>query len=369
MRRENGDNLSMKTRILALNLTILTGLTSQARAAERYEYYNGIRGLGMGGAQVATVNDETAMLVNPAGLGRLRDYYITIVDPEAGIGAQAEAIMGTDVMKVTDPQATLEKTNANLDKHLHMRGQVFPSIVLPNFGIGLFGRTEVNAESVSETNTYKYHYTNDWAGVIGANIKLFNGIIKLGANARLTNHATIRRDDLATNATGLTVKSLAKEGIGVGSDAGIMIAAPTAWLPTIGAVYRDVGRTTYTLRDGMFLDATEKPDSTPSTLDVAIAIHPIVGKRARSTWTVEYRDAMSDDESETLTRRIHGGVEFNFADAFFIRGGMNQGYWTAGMELAIINYQFQAAAYGEEIGTKETPREDRRYVVKFAFRF
>lgn len=369
MRRVFDDNSNMKPALRALIFMFSAASAATAFAGERYEYYNGIRGLGMGGAQVATVNDETAMLVNPAGLGRLRDYYITIVDPEAGIGAQAEQIMGTDILKVTDPQATLEKTNANLDKHLHLRGQVFPSIVLPNFGIGLFGRTEVNAESVSETNTYKYHYTNDWAGVIGANFKLFNGIIKIGGNARLTNHATIRRDDLATNATGLTVKNLAKEGIGVGSDAGIMLAAPIAWLPTIGAVYRDVGRTSYNLREGMFLDTTEKPDSTPSTLDVAFAIHPIVGKRARSTWTVEYRDVMTDDENETPARRIHGGVEFNFADAFFLRGGMNQGYWTAGMELAIINYQFQAAAYGEEIGTKETPREDRRYVVKFAFRF
>jgi hypothetical protein len=61
--------------------------------------------------------------------------------------------------------------------------------------------------------------------------------------------------------------------------------------------------------------------------------------------------------------------ELNYADALFVRAGMNQRYWTAGLELSIVNYQFQAASYGEEIGDDVTPREDRRYVVKFAFRF
>jgi hypothetical protein len=39
------------------------------------------------------------------------------------------------------------------------------------------------------------------------------------------------------------------------------------------------------------------------------------------------------------------------------------------MELAMGNYQFQAASYGEDIGVDGSPKEDRRYEVKFAFRF
>ena len=49
---------------------------------------------------------------------------------------------------------------------------------------------------------------------------------------------------------------------------------------------------------------------------------------------------------------------------------MNQRYWTAGLELAIANYQLQLASYGEEIGTgPSATREDRRYIFKFAYRF
>src|SRR4051812_9789976 len=52
-------------------------------AREVRENYNGIRTLAMGGASIAVVNDETALLINPAGLGKLRDFYGTLFDPES----------------------------------------------------------------------------------------------------------------------------------------------------------------------------------------------------------------------------------------------------------------------------------------------
>ncbi len=69
----------MKKRVLPI-LLLMCG--THVYAQERYETYNGVRMLGMGGAGVATVNDETALLVNPAALGKLRDVFVTIVDPE-----------------------------------------------------------------------------------------------------------------------------------------------------------------------------------------------------------------------------------------------------------------------------------------------
>ena len=53
-----------------------------SQAAEIYERYNGVRPLGMGGAYVTTVNDETAIYSNPAGQGKVRDLFLTLIDPE-----------------------------------------------------------------------------------------------------------------------------------------------------------------------------------------------------------------------------------------------------------------------------------------------
>lgn len=366
MSRIKVDTKCMRNQFLAL-LFCMMGI---ANAQERYEFYNGVRMLGMGGAGVATVNDETALLVNPAGLGKLRDYFITVADPEVDIGSKTERIVGTDILKVTEPQEALRMGNSHVDSHQHSRAQVFPSIVIPNFGFGLLGKYEVNSEVVSGSpNQFQYHYTNDWAGVLGTNVRLFDGIIKLGANVRAVNRVEVKRDDIDVSSTGLTLKSLASEGIGLGTDAGILIAAPTRWLPTIGAVYRDIGRTSYTWKEGMFMNTSSRPSSTAESLDVGIAIFPILDNRIRSSWTVEYRDLLTMGDEDKQMRRLHAGMEINFADAFFIRGGMNQMYWTAGLELSMMNYQFQAASYGEDIGTSSKSREDRRYVVKFAFRF
>lgn len=349
--------------------TLLICGSATALAGERYEFYTGIRQMGMGGAGVATVNDETALLSNPAGLGRLRDYFITLIDPELEIGAETDKVAGMEAYRATSPQWALDKTKLNTDTNLHLKGQLFPSIVVPNFGIGVFWKNSVDALVNSTTNKFEYHYVNDYALVLGVNFRFFDGRIKIGTNARVTNRTEVHNETIDPTSTTLTLDSLASSGVGVGSDSGIIMTAPWAWLPSIAAVYRDVGRTSYTLRDGMTLTSTNKPESVPGTIDTAISIQPIIGKRFRSTWSVEYRDVGNVYEETDAMRRIHGGVEFNFADALFLRGGMNQRYWTAGLELSMMNYQFQAASYGEDIGADGTPKEDRRYEVKFAFRF
>lgn len=348
---------------------LLVTVCLKSYAGERYEFYNGVRALGMGGAAVAVVNDETALLYNPAGLGKLRDYFITIIDPEIAIGEKTEQIAGLDFLQMGNPQTALTKALVNPDLHNHVRTQVFPSLVVPNFGIGLFAKYETNAEYDTTTNKFKYDYTNDYAGVFGFNFRIYGGIIKWGFTGRIVNRVEVHRDDIDPASTSLSLSSLGSEGLGIGGDSGLMITAPVAYLPTLAAVYRDIGRTTYNFRDGMFLNTTTKPVSTAESVDVALAINPIHGKRWRSTWTVEYRDALTASKETDHSRRTHAGVEFNFADAVFLRAGMNQRYWTTGFELSVMNYQLQAAYYGEEIGTAAAPRGDRRYVVKFAFRF
>ncbi len=369
MRRDSDDLPCMKTRLLLLALGHILILSEPVMARERYEFYNGIRGLSMGGAAIGTVNDETALIVNPAGLGRLRDFYITIADPEVELGVQTEQVIGTGVMDVIDPQKVLDKAKEKPGKHLHTRAQVFPSIVVPNFGIGVFAKNVVDAEVNLAGDEFTYDYTNDYAIVAGFNFRFWDGIIKVGANGRVVNRTEVRRDDILTTETGLTLNNLAASGIGVASDAGLILTLPVASLPSISGVYRDLGGTNYSLRDGMFMTTANDPARTKSTLDTALSFQPILGKRTRSIWSLELRDALNVEEEKDIMRRAHFGVELNVADAFFLRAGMNQRYWSAGFELSTGNYQFQVASYGEDIGADEAPVEDRRYVAKFAFRF
>ncbi len=360
----------MKSSLFCIGISLLILQSSWAQARERYELYNGVRQLGMGGAAVAVVNDETALLINPAGLGKLRDYIFTLVDPEIDVGAKSLSVVNTQVTKPLNPQQTLDLLNEGfLDSHLHQRAQVFPSLVLPNFGLGVLGKYQVDAKVNSETNTFQYDYVNDFALVLGFNFRLFDGRIKLGFNTRFQNRVEVLRDDIASNSTDLSLGTLGSEGMGVGSDLGIILAAPWALLPTVAAVLRDVGDTKYSFKDGLLTSATTLPETTKQTLDVGVALFPIMGKGVRGTFTADYRDVMNVKEEKDSMRRVHVGAELNLSDILFLRAGMNQRYWTAGAEVAFLNYQLQLASYGEDIGVDEAPVEDRRYVVKFSYRF
>lgn len=349
---------------------------ASAQAGERLEFYNGIRALGMGGATIAVVNDETTLIQNPAALGKLRESYITVLDFEMDVGSETQSVVDSDIAAFMDPQDTLDQLELKPTKKFYQRAQTFPSLVFPNFGIGFLGKYETSATINTTTNKLDLKYTNDFAGVMGFNIRLFDGMVKIGGSGRVINRSQIIRDDIDTTEANLKMDTFGKEGIGVAADAGIMLAAPITWLPTIAAVYRDVGHTRYDTGSGLMHDTTDEPDPTKPTLDVAFALFPILGKGTRMTITGELRDVLKTVEDgqsgrpeDAVARRTHAGIEFNFSDFFFLRAGMHQRYWSAGIEIALFSYQLQLASYGEDIGTKADPEEDRRYVGKFTWRF
>ena len=67
--------------------------------------------------------------------------------------------------------------------------------------------------------------------------------------------------------------------------------------------------------------------------------------------------------------KYHFGFEWNSYDWFFLRGGMNQGYWTAGLEFSFSKFQLQLASFGEEVGDAIEKKESRNFILKFTTRF
>ncbi|MBX3032523.1 MAG: hypothetical protein KF865_01265 [Bdellovibrionaceae bacterium] len=343
-------------------------------ARERREFYNGIRALGMGGASVAAVNDETALYLNPAALGRLRDIYGTILDPELDISKNLPDM--SRVKGFSQPftiDSVLPSVMANTNTYYHANMQISPSFVARNFGIGLLGKYTLDAVSTG-ASTADVFYRDDLAFFLAYNLRLFDGRIKIGFSGKLISR--IEMDEPALDTTqALDLPSLAraglvKEGVGAGADVGVLLTAPWVWLPTLGVVMRDVGGTPFDKASGIRnKDATQRPDPVKQDLDVGISVSPIHSNNLRSMWTLEYSGLLTAADETDKAKLVHFGTEFNFGDVFFLRAGYNQRYWTAGFELASERFQFQLATYGEEVGTPAAPAEDRRYVGKFSFRF
>lgn len=359
-------------RILWIALIQLVGVlfgSPEALSRERRSFYSGVRCLGMGGACIAVANDETALLVNPAALGKLRDFYGTMFDPELEFGYQTQGFYADQ--NFSNPYS-LEDVVGALDRkrsaYYHAKAQVFPSFVGRNFGIGLYGNYILDAEMSGDGTTIDAFYRNDLAFVLGFNFRLFDGRVKLGFNTKLISR--IEADNASLSATGpLSYDSIASEGVGLSTDVGLILVAPWKYLPTLSAVVRDVGGTSFDQASGVRLSTATRPNLIKQDVDVAAAIFPIHTNFVRSSWTVEYRGLLTSQDEPDKAKLIHGGMEFNFGDVFFLRAGYNQRYWTAGLELSSERFQWQVASYGEEVGTDETPKEDRRYTFKFAYRF
>lgn len=351
-------------------LMMLTGpVLAQTTTTEVREFFNGTRMMGMGGASIAVVNDETALLSNPAGLGKLRDMYGTLIDPEIEGNANFYPIYSkSGSLDFTNIEKVKPALDQNLDTYYHAKTAFFPSFVVRNFGIGLYWRKVLDAYENAAGTEATINYYDDMALVLGYNFRFFDGRVKLGFNGKVISRIAVENvTQPATSAVDLA--TIGVEGVAVGSDVGLTLTAPWKFLPTISAVVRDAGGTVFNAGSGIRLAVPNRPSKIEQDIDVAVALFPIHSNSVRSTFTFEYQKIKAAQLDTDKTKYYHAGVELNMSDLFFLRAGMNQRYWTAGMELASERVQMQFATFGEDIGTSGSPVEDRRYMFKFAFRF
>ena len=355
------------------SLIVILFVSVNSFSQEWIEFYNNTRSLGMGGAGLAVSSDETALYRNPANLGSVRDFYGTAFDPEV----EATTNFSSDVFskissKAFDIAAVSGNLNTNREKYYHARIQVTPSMVRRNFGIGLIYKNQMHAETEITGLTMNTFYQSDFGVVLGTNYRFFDGVLKVGLNAKAINRIEVINPVLST-AGSFDMTTIASEGTGLSYDVAMMLQAPIKLLPSLAVVVHDVGDTKFNAKDGLRLQATSQPVTTKQSIDVGFSIFPIHSNYFRTTWAVEYSDATNSRLDNDSLKRAHFGVETNFRDILFFRAGVNQRYWTAGFEVASERMTWQVASYGEEIGTIVagviTPREDRRYNMKITVRF
>ncbi|MBC7420478.1 MAG: hypothetical protein H7328_07085 [Bdellovibrio sp.] len=336
---------------------------------EWFEFYNNTRSLGMGGASIAVTSDETALYRNPANLGSIRDVYGTILDPELEASSNFTGqVTGKSTGKTFEIDEIKSVLDGNRGSYYHAKAQLSPSLVRRNLGFGLLYKNDVSAEMNTAGTLLDLKYQSDIAAVLGGNLRLFDGRIKIGASAKFINRIEAINPALST-AGSTDLATVGSEGSAFAFDAGILLQAPWTFIPTLGAVIRDIGDTKFDKHDGLRLKTATRPTTVKQSVDVAAAIFPIHGNQFRSVWTLEYSDVTNSRIDTDNAKRMHVGIEFNARDIFFLRMGYNQRYWTAGFEISSEKLQWQVSSYGEEIGTENSPREDRRLNTKLSLRF
>ncbi len=336
---------------------------------EWFEFYNNTRSLGMGGASIAITSDETALYRNPANLGSIRDVYGTLLDPEiegsSNFVAQVTSKSTGKAFEIAEIKSVLD---TNRGTYYHAKSQLSPSVVRRNIGFGLLYKNDVSSEMNLAGTELDHKQFNDLGAVLGANLRFFDGRIKIGGSAKFINRIELVNPNLSTTGSS-DMSTIGSEGSAFAFDVGLLMQAPWTYLPTLGLVIRDVGGTKFDKHDGLRLSTVTRPQTVMQSVDVALAIFPIHGNQFRSVWTLEYSDVTNSRIDTDNAKRMHVGIEFNTRDIFSLRLGYNQRYVTAGFEISSEKLQWQVSTYGEEIGTEAAPREDRRLNTKLIVRF
>lgn len=354
---------------LALNLFGAEFALGQSNFEERRYSYRGVRGLAMGGAQTAVVNDETALYINPANLLRLRDIIGTALDFEMEFSNTfyTPIYQSKAFGSPTDPEGIVSSLDSSRGAEYYFRYTLSPTFVTQYFGLGVIANQIVNAQVNEAGDQADVYVRDDQGAYAGIAARLFSGHVKIGGAVKVLSR--IEMDEEITLPGNASINANGKSGSGLGYDAGMVITLPVKYHPTLSVVGRNIGNMKFDQNIYNRMSTVDKPETLMETFDVAFALFPIHGGGQRSVWTYEISDLRGFGLASDKIRHSHFGYEFNYNDVWFLRAGLNQRYWTFGLEFASERTQFQIATYGEDVGQSGSPEESRRFVLKWSLRF
>lgn len=336
------------------------------------EWFSPVRNLSMGNVGIASADDGTAaMFYNPAALSRNKRAIFEFFNPQVEIGKGVFRLAQNSAGY--EKQTALKKTQPLLRDQPHvpsyMGYAVYPNLQAPNFGFGLLW-SERAVSFINSQDRLEYRSRYLMIPTMGLAMPLLGSRVRLGVAVRAIQITSNERV-VDTDAQGIGYKKDAEEGFGLGLDAGMLLTAPWAGLPTLGFVARNLGDTSmsgaapYPRAEG----TVRRHHKVKGTYDAGFAIFPKVGKRSTLTIAADYRD-IQDVAFVDSRRHINLGMELGVNKTFYFRLGASQAYWTAGIGLASKFGNIDFGTYSEELDRRNVREiEDRRFALKLGSKF
>jgi hypothetical protein len=334
-------------------------ISSQAYSDEIIENFYSTRALGMGNAYSAVVDDSTALMYNPAGLNKIRNLHFTVLGLNVGTD---DLTIQSEVSNITgNNYATIIQNYYG--KQLWAAFNDLLTVSGQDFALGAYSAAVISFNLHNPAYpTIPLLVYEDLAATAGFSIGLFpNDALKLGISGkritRLGGQTTLTAQTLATLSNTQITNLINNYGTGYGLDTGLILELPAQTHPAFSFVWHDVGQTAFSLQSGTTplvpIDNNFVAGFSMRLDGPAFSIKPAFDFTHINLY------------SEDLGKRIHAGVEFTFT-ILSLRGGVNEGYYTAGAGVKLKAFEFDAATYGEEIGVFPGQQEDRRYMASVA---
>lgn len=342
---------------LLLFFISLMSLSTQGRAQELYEPFRGIRSLGMGSVVISIVNDGSAVIHNPAALGRLEGLNIHLL--ELGLGGRmlsAEDMAAIEGIDSDDPSTYNDLFGTRFN--FKVNGAL--GVAVPYFGVGYYTDYDLSLElhnpGFPEFTTY---FKNDSAVSVGAAYPIgpktyFGMALKRmtrwgGETQELGLTTVANAGDLAG-----VMEEFENKGQGYGIDMAVLTEIPAPLNPVATIVWQDVGSTAFTKTSG-----ADAPPHVPQNLSAGVSLgFDLPG--LDWTFAMEGRHLLEPDVQ--IGKKVHIGTELSipFID---LRAGINQGYITYGLGFDFLIFRLDAASYTEELGIYPGQTADNRVMI------
>ena len=330
-----------------------------------------VRAMGMGNAFFGVSDDKYAAFYNPAGLARNKSLWsLDLVPLTFGMNSDMFQNIAT-IVSLADDKNNVNTNNVAMAldsmigtyNSLNPAG-IFPAFTYKNWSVGLFansnatfipyGRAMPSAGAkfhvdIGGVVIYAHSFLPDNSLHVGASLI---GLFRMGyaVNYTFADIPTIDGDQLLKNIS-------SNQGWGIYGSVGVMYELP--WLrkelnPRVGLSFNEFGFSSF----GPWLEKINP------TLNLSFAISP-KWEYFTSNIVVDFNDLLfMAGSDQSFGKRVSIGAEVVFFERLFLRTGLHQGYWTAGIGMNIWILRINYAYYTEELGAYAGQFADKRHVLE-----
>ncbi|MFH1686009.1 MAG: conjugal transfer protein TraF [bacterium] len=359
----------MNKHSLILTISLVVLLAVSAAAGTPNVRYKDIRALGMGGAGIATMNDFSAVMYNPAQLVRA-ETHIDLINIQANVGKDITDMFSFyddhkdtfddwDGATESEQDALLKDMTPFDDNWMGVGAYPQIGISFPNFALGVYGASDVRFKADKSVFADPRAYVDGVADLVftaGAAMELPVSFVphKLygGAAIKIIRRQQIENFKFSADNVelGTVYDSLSEETLtGFGLDVGLLYEL----MPDIdlGMKITDVIGSI----DG---------DAPPRMINVGAAWH----MTPELTFAADFND-MLFTRGENIFNKLYFGAEFTGIPILPLRAGFGQGYPSIGAGLKLGILDLDGAVYGVEFSDHPGGDGDYNYAVRLKIGF
>jgi len=316
-------------------------------------------------APTAMVPTE-ALMVNPVGIAKIQGFHFEPLLLQAQVNRTVTKHFPRTSTGIYDLDSMKDPLMAQPGLSPGGSFSIFPNIGFRGFAAGVLYQRSVRA-SYDGTNIVGVS-RSQFIPTVGTGFRLASGVLRFGYSLQWVNQASGEVTALPT-ATDISYGRNLPQGNGLSHNGGFALTLPYRYLPVLTGVARNVGGLKYS-RGGV-VHFTKDPGGAPATekasYDAGIGWIYKTPLGVKLAFQGMMRD-LSNVSDATYAKRAAVGLEVEIMWSLKLRAGYGSEYPSAGIGFEFMKSNLDIAWTSEDIGTRNSPVRDQRYILQYAFR-